>query len=77
MLVVSACYDFTFSLVEIVQQHELVIKNGIMFIIPKGIENMINHEICPLFFFPHLFLCSMGCFILPAQYHYRYKLLTE
>uniref|UniRef100_A0A1I7RQF6 G_PROTEIN_RECEP_F1_2 domain-containing protein n=1 Tax=Bursaphelenchus xylophilus TaxID=6326 RepID=A0A1I7RQF6_BURXY len=77
MLMATATYDALFSACEFVEQHQVILKNGIMFVIPKGVEKCLDHGLYPLFFFPHLFLCTMGCFILPAQYYYRYMLITS
>ncbi|CAD5219329.1 unnamed protein product [Bursaphelenchus xylophilus] len=77
MLIASAVYDTLYSLCEILQQHQLLLTNGTLIIVPRGMEKDVGHEWCPIFLFFHLCLSNMSCFMLPAQYFYRYRLLLD
>ncbi|CAD5220259.1 unnamed protein product [Bursaphelenchus xylophilus] len=77
MLVVSATYSILYGVVEFVTQHELVMKDGVLFCIPKGLEKYLSRNLYGVFLFPHVCLSCLGLYILPCNYQYEYALLSD
>ncbi|KAI6203851.1 hypothetical protein M3Y94_00604700 [Aphelenchoides besseyi] len=80
LFLVAAIFDLFFSVVEMLTQHQIAVKNGVMFLLPRGIEWWfkdgafgINYVI----FILHCFAYMQGIFILAALFRYRFILAKE
>ncbi|KAI6196156.1 hypothetical protein M3Y94_01075900 [Aphelenchoides besseyi] len=70
----TASFDLLFSITEVFTQHQIAIKNGVMFVLAHGIEWAIRPYYVAMLsvFILHCFVCMHALFILPALYHYHY-----
>ncbi|KAI6239892.1 hypothetical protein M3Y99_00521600 [Aphelenchoides fujianensis] len=80
LFLVAAVFDLFFSIVEILTQHQIAVKNGVMFLLPRGVEWIFKDYAFGLnyvIFAVHCFAYMQGIFVLPALFRYRFVLAKE
>ncbi|KAI6209134.1 hypothetical protein M3Y96_00188900 [Aphelenchoides besseyi] len=80
LFLVAAIFDLFFSVVELLTQHQIAVKNGVMFLLPRGIEWWFKNGafgINYVIFIIHCFAYMQGIFILAALFRYRFILAKE
>ncbi|CAD5223490.1 unnamed protein product [Bursaphelenchus okinawaensis] len=77
LFLISAVFDWVLSWEELLIQHDLHVKNRVMYVMGHGIEHLLPHDTFPIFMLPHAFFTIHGVFILAVQYRYRYIVMTD
>ncbi|KAI6170693.1 hypothetical protein M3Y97_01118900 [Aphelenchoides bicaudatus] len=77
MFLISAAFDALFSCVALFAQHQLTVRDGIMFISPLGIETLIGGQTYLFIQLPQIFLIQHCVLILAAQYKFRYEIIKS
>ncbi|KAI6184839.1 hypothetical protein M3Y97_00639300 [Aphelenchoides bicaudatus] len=76
LILASSVFDVFFCVIEVLTQHQLLVRRGVVFIMPHGIETILPPFSYYLFMTPHIFSCTHAVFILGPQYVFRYNLVT-
>ncbi|CAD5232350.1 unnamed protein product [Bursaphelenchus xylophilus] len=77
LVLTGAVFDIIFSTFEWISLHQLLIKNGIMYVMPHGLEFNLFKYFGYHLMIAHCFVGMHGLWILPAHYHYRYVIITK
>ncbi|KAI6196305.1 hypothetical protein M3Y94_01093300 [Aphelenchoides besseyi] len=70
-------FDGFFAFTEFATQHQLIVKSGIMYVLPRGLEQRLSPSLYPIFALPHGFVTMHGLFIFGALYKFRHDILTR
>ncbi|KAI6185005.1 hypothetical protein M3Y97_00657900 [Aphelenchoides bicaudatus] len=76
MVLVSAIFDTFFCVIEVLTQHQTLVKKGVLFLMPHGIETVLGPWSYYVFMIPHVFSCTMAVVIRGPQYKFRYDLIS-
>ncbi|KAI6199331.1 hypothetical protein M3Y96_00615500 [Aphelenchoides besseyi] len=77
LVFVGAAFDVFFAIVELITLHQLLIKDGIMFIMSWGVEYTLYPYVGHFFMFCHCTVGMQGLWLLAAQYNFRYEIITN
>ncbi|KAI6230253.1 hypothetical protein M3Y99_01080800 [Aphelenchoides fujianensis] len=91
MVLVSAIFDSFFCWVEVITQHvslsfhsplnrsfqSIVVRKGVLFVFPHGIEAVLGEWSYYVFIVPHVFSCTQAVVIRGPQYKFRYDLISS
>ncbi|KAI6237655.1 Serpentine receptor class delta-1 [Aphelenchoides besseyi] len=77
LVFVGAAFDVLFAIVELITLHQLLIKDGIMFIMSWGVEYSLYSYVGHFFMFWHCTVGMHGLWLLAAQYNFRYEIITN
>ncbi|KAI6196142.1 hypothetical protein M3Y94_01074100 [Aphelenchoides besseyi] len=76
LVLISSIFDLFFSVIEVITQHQLLVRHGVVFVMAHGIESQLGgwaHYCCMI---PHIFSCTHSVLILGPQFFYRMDLVT-
>ncbi|KAI6193447.1 hypothetical protein M3Y96_01018700 [Aphelenchoides besseyi] len=76
MVFVSAVFDSFFCWVEVLTQHAIVVRKGVLFVFPHGIESVLGEWSYYVFIVPHVFSCTQAVLIRGPQYKFRCDLIS-
>ncbi|KAI6199243.1 hypothetical protein M3Y96_00606000 [Aphelenchoides besseyi] len=76
IFLITAAGGVVQSVVEMVTAHQLILKKGVLFVLPMGIERHFpNMLVC--FFFLHVWLAMLNIFVVAAQHKFRYAIIKS
>ncbi|CAD5213325.1 unnamed protein product [Bursaphelenchus okinawaensis] len=77
LVLIAACFDCSFAIEELITQHQLHVKGGVIYILAHGIEQFVPEKFYWLCLIPHGFFTVHGLFILSGLYHFRYTMMIN
>ncbi|KAI6171160.1 hypothetical protein M3Y97_01069000 [Aphelenchoides bicaudatus] len=72
----TSSFDFVVASVEMMTAHQVKIRDGIIFVMPQGIERHFSGSSI-LFFSLHCFVGYNSLFLIPVMYRFRYSIMRE
>ncbi|KAI6233438.1 hypothetical protein M3Y99_00912700 [Aphelenchoides fujianensis] len=76
LVLISSIFDLFFCVIEVLTQHQLLVRKGVLYVMPHGIEAVLGEWSYYTLMVPHIFSCTHAVLILGPQFLFRKDLIT-